>query len=389
MTSPTFIDRIPTQNELKKRGFGTSVNTNKVYERVPYAYAEALEHADFGADSLRSLLTSLNNELQWGNPETRHELIENAYLVARGIGDSVIAAASPSALNLIDSTRVFARYKTRYRDSTVEEAMGHVKTFNDGSAEYGIDIDKLGLDQIKAKLREQGYEPQPMVAVLALVHAAAHEAGHMIQRGVGYMGIGSDKGVSGINALSDAVLSSCPEARLTQNHETNVAIHNERFAEGYANLTLRAAAESLGYSKDYAEALVRAIAIDGVSPAMHEHLAATSEGESVESLYEKAGQKPEYSGALGYTKPLTLDQIVADLEFVGDKLRGYDDISGYTEPIQSNDTLVDISKAYKQVPAEFIKKPSEEIASHRKGKMGGRVMRAIGHFIRGEKKAHK
>lgn len=389
MTSPTFIDQIPTQNDLKKRGFGASVNTDKVYERVPYAYARNLEHADFGADSLRSLLTSLNNELQWGNPETRHELIENAYLVARGIGDSVVAAASTSALNLIDSTRVSARYNTKYRDTTVEKAMGHVRTFSDGSAEYGIDIDKLGLDKIKARLREQGYEPQPMVAVLALVHTAAHEAGHMIQRGVGYMGIGSDKGVSGINALSDAVLSNCPEARLTQNHETNVAIHNERFAEGYANLTLRAAAESLGYSKDYAEALVRAIAIDGVSPAMHEHIAAASEGESVKSLYEKAGQTPEYSGMLGYTKPLTLDQIVADLEFVGDELRRYDGISGYTEPIQSNDTLIDISNAYKQLPAELIERPSEEITFHRKGKMGGRVIRAIGHFIRGERKPRK
>lgn len=382
MTAPTFIDRIPTQDELKNKGFKASVNTNKIYERVPYAYVKDLEHADLGADSLRSLLRSLNNELQWGNPETRHELIENAYLVARGIGDSVVAAVSTSALNLIDSTRVSARYNTRYRGTTVEEAMGHVRTFDDGSAEYGIDIDKLGLNQIKAKLREQGYESQPMVAVLALVHTAAHEAGHMIQRGVGYTGIGLDKGVSGINVLSDVVLSNCPEACLTQNHETNIAIHNERFAEGYANIALRAAVESLGYDGDYADAVVRAIAIDEVSPAMKEHIAMATTDTTVVQSYVQAGLNPEYPGMLGYTIPLTLDQVIADLEFASNKASlSADEHLGINSTNNYSETLVEIARAYRVTPSDRIEKPSREVAAHNAVEAGRKIMLAIKHFV--------
>lgn len=389
IVEPTLIDRIPTQDELTRKGLGTPVYTHNTYEKVPYAYSIDLQDVAFGDDSLRSLLNSLNNELQWGDPNAQPKLIENAYLVARSIGDSVVASASPSALSLIDSTRTAASYNASYQDSSVEGAMGHVRTHGDGSAEYGIDIDAIGLAQIELRLREQGYEPRPMVAVLALVHTAAHEAGHMIQRGVGYTGIGSDKGVSSIDALSDTVLRNCPDARLTKNHETNVAIHNERFAEGYANATLRAAVESLGYGEDYADALVHAIALDGdVSPAMKEHLAATTEEESVKQLYEKTGQKPEYSGMLGYGKPLSLEQIVADLELVGSELiRGSD--SDDMEPIQSDETLIDITNAYRRIDSKDIKKSSEEMTSYKKERTGARLMRAIGHYIRGEKRLSK
>ncbi|MGB2787272.1 MAG: hypothetical protein WBB94_02715 [Candidatus Saccharimonadaceae bacterium] len=294
----------------------------------------------------------------------------------------MLGAASGKALELIDSTRQGTRNGTRFKDSTVEGAMGHVTTYRDGSAEYGIDINNLGIDRVRSRLADQGFEAPPMLVVLVLLHTAGHEAGHMIQRGISQTGLTRAEGVSSFDSFSDLVLRNCPDARLTLDPQENVAIHNERFAEGYANITLRAAVESLGYDGDYADAVVRAIAIDEVSPTMKEHIAKTTTETTVAQSYEQAGLSPEYLGMLGYTRPLTLDQIVADLEFannkatlIADKRLGINSTDGYDE------TLIDIARAYKVMPSDRIEKSSREVTAHKGMRVGRRIMLAISHFL--------
>lgn len=311
---------------------GTSYQT---YERVPMHYATRTESL---GELHTQLLTSLGNELNWGSPEQTDALAEHAYSVARQIGDSEIVNRSRSAGSLLEETRGSARVNTTFRGES--DSDGHV-TYRRGEdtvvKEYALGISNVFEKRpyIKRTLAERGVALQEgHVGLLMLMQVAGHEAGHMIQTGIASSLYSPD-----ISYLSHISLAYQSDQKLTEHSKTAAMIRDEQFAEGYGNLVLERAARDLGYDDATISAVLEALAIPAESLPTVGMLADVTEQMGLKEIAQSRGIEKPNVGEVGYTQPLSANQVVRDLEIMSATLRGEPLPAASVAPETLNDTI--------------------------------------------------
>jgi hypothetical protein len=338
MSAPeTIITTIPSDTELALQN---RPHRQFTLEPISQSLMHGYDPSDPNANPVLHMLTRMRGQLQWGPEESHNRLVEDAYAVARNIGDQAIAERDQVAWNLLDGTRSHARYGMKFfgktTDGNSEKSLsaGMVwRSTHDGvfDGEFGVNVGEAyrsgtTRQAVEQRLQAGGinFDPQD-VSLFIFLQITAHEAGHMIQNGVGEVipkqAVGGEQAaVPGPDRMSSHVLASKPDAMLTGNLKTDSRIYDERFAEGYGMLVVQEAAKLLGYDEKAAAALTQALSITGDSMKSRELLGQVSADKSLAEIMKEQGIDG-YFGELGYLQPLSLDEITADLHVLNDALK--------------------------------------------------------------------
>jgi hypothetical protein len=230
---------------------------------------------------------------------------------------------------------------------------------------------------------------------LAFVHTGAHEVGHALLNGTG--GTANSLGLGyGHLSATKRYLQNHPEEALTGNWETDVAAHEERFAEGYAVMVTTKVLSLLGYTAERSKSVLEELSFSSEvadrQPGMHQadfldHVDAdkplhgfvvdkkTELGEAV------AGQT--YNGSLGYELPLTKEQITDQLRDLYKSMISRDNFTDEPDDPKMWHELVksvqnpEVKKqldALKSARAETIKKHEKTAAKQKRQEFIGRIL---------------
>lgn len=307
---PELITAVPTH-------FPSAGNNRQTFERVPDLYAPAAEST---GELHGNLLQSLSSELNWANKEQVGPLAEHAYSIARQIGDTEIGDRSARALSLIDATRSEARFNTVFTGSEHGGHVTHRRGEDSTYKEYGINIQNIfdTSRAIKDSLTSKGVEFQDgHVGLLMLIQVAGHEAGHMIQSGLARVDQASD-----LSHFSHVALEAQPDQATTAHAETNANIRDEQFAEGYGNLVMARAARDLGYDDTAIAALSTLLAPSEAQATTIALLPQVTATKGLKELAQEQGIAKPNVGEAGYSKPLSTEQVIRDLEIMESRLTG-------------------------------------------------------------------
>jgi hypothetical protein len=203
-------------------------------------------------DPQRALLENLRGDLVWKEPGP--SVVEAVYAVARSIGDVELYDTDPSAGEVgwvLEGGRYFSS-PAQFAHETAEYAPDSVGFFRSGELKVlGVDLPALDRQAKRLQaLTQQGGESLVDNSdgyLLAFVHTGAHEVGHALLNGTG--GTANSLGLGyGHLSATKRYLQNHPEEALTGNWETDVAAHEERFAEGYAVMVTTKVLSLLGYT---------------------------------------------------------------------------------------------------------------------------------------------
>ena len=345
-----LITEIPSPQHLRATYQRSRRRTPAGPELLPGRYVEIAKSNPEMADAQRAVLHELKNEFLYGNPspESRAAMVEVAYRTARNMGDSVIANRSQLAFGLVDGSRSLGNRRVQFGENTQNDRSGHVRVRDDEDealhhTEFVADVTEIkpgsqGFNDIKSRLEESGQSVgDDVLSFVAFMHTVAHEGGHMLQHDVGAM----LKNPS-VHTMSEAVVKD-NQIGLGDDLQGSAAIHTERFAEGYGFLVTGEIATLMGLEASQIEAINRALSIDMVHPT---------------------NTKVE---ALGYTRPLSEEQIIADLEHV----------AGKTDYFEDYERTVDFGKSYEE--AEPLQRGTID---KKRRTLGGGVLQKLHKVIR-------
>lgn len=321
----------------------TPNNTNlDVLEHVPVHYyrTPGAEAAIEAGDVETAQLIGLRSEIQWSRGEG---VPSSLYAVARTIGDFELYSASDEISTILDSSR-FMGSPWEY-DNVIDSKEGVVKVV--GSHDAGhlkVDVESIyGIAaDLRGELMSKGIKERTVGdAELAVgLHIGAHESAHALLYGVGRLvkSIDFDRGdpnhVTDERLLATKVyLGQHPEQAISGNWNADVAIHEERFAEGYGQMVAKRALTLLGYSDNeigvFIDAIAPAAGFAQVEQGKHQidHIDAVSADRSaatiVKSIDEAAAKRThqDYEGDLGYSLPLSKEDLVAQLVDTSESIR--------------------------------------------------------------------
>lgn len=317
-----IINSIPPAEALRK--VDTLSRAPTQLEAVPKYYLNGVEDEATPEEVNAATVKALRNEINFGNldvEKSREEVVLSGYAIARNIGDVMIGRMSKEAFSMVGASRLpFLKAKEtsneRFDAFVYERAHGENFT---NTPIVSINMDALGPDsayseRFRSDTERYGVQVKPEdVRTILFMSAVAHEAGHLVQFGVGKYLEDSDDKPDGYSKMSSTFLKLHPELGLTRNHQTNVRIHNERFAEGYGSMVLREMVGYLGYNEADVDKIMKAVSLESMQSPTFEHLDELTEDVSLLDIAKQNGES-YYEGDLGYTKPLRPEQIVADLE---------------------------------------------------------------------------
>ncbi len=330
---PEIITNIPSPQELVGSYGSRRGPFND--EFLPRGYID--RDASEARKAHRRMLETLRSELHFGNPDQFTDTIRAGYGIARSIGDIRIAELSPEAFSLISSSRNNGESWGMKVSATTpsEDSLGEVGTISGGH--LGIDTPKFMIDMqevfngshssavVTENLRRVDATIAPAdISLFIFLKTVAHESGHIIQGGVGKLLYkDTPDGLTAYDVMSTELISQRPEIAQTPHAYTSARIHNERFAEGYATLVLREAAQILGYDDETITKLDRALSAGNVTSLLRQHLAEVTADKSLTDVLSEKGVSG-YEGELGYALPLSPQALVADLEYMNAHLHGHD-----------------------------------------------------------------
>jgi len=267
---------------------------------------------------LSNVLETFKQEIALGSQDP--ELIRKSYDLSRAIADGILTSGNKSGevAAVLSATRDFARpLETHYevspgtqgghRQQTRELFVNPETIFNVGKFEADVKASKVELRPGDAKL-------------LSLLTVMAHETGHALLSGVSNTRAPQDAGEKHL-AATRSYLKRNPQLGFTGNWDNDVAIHEERFAEGYAMLVVDKVVATLGYSKRDAAKIKQALSagteLRGAKGKNQlDHLKHVDADNSLHALVgePQAGILDQsYDGNLGYGKPLTANEMIDQL----------------------------------------------------------------------------
>ncbi len=243
-TPTAIIDHVPTASELQR---------DPRYADSSSIRGQLKEQWGINTEQDAMALNVLAGELTFAEPTG--DRLKSLYDVSRHVGDALIAEVPQfggGARNLLDRTRWEARPRTFAEISEYHKGSAS-GTHNEERREMTQDLH--GMRQISSDLYERmKNEGMPLAdithASLAVyLSTAAHESGHAILSGISAM----EKSVrpnDGRLLATSMFLAKHPEIGFTGDWEQDVLAHEERFAEGYAQMVLTEAMKTLGYSDE-------------------------------------------------------------------------------------------------------------------------------------------
>ncbi len=289
------------------------------------SHAQPLErfpdHPELTMDPERNyqqeLLAELKGRLNEGPLD--ESAVRFAYALSREVGDFAVYTLDKTgnSQKLLERTRYHSRPVNFVLDNSDEKIGG---SHNQYTATITINPDQIDSqeDQInKVDLKEGDGK------LIRLLHFAAHEAGHAILSGAAHLEQGERSGV--YIAATKRFMADRPDHGFTGNWHTDMSIHEERFAEGYATLVLSESLGLLGYSKRETNRIVKRYQdVSGEHGASQiDHIKDVQPRKSIGSLVLDAAPDIDtddiatYEGQLGYAKPLTTKEVVEQLGALG------------------------------------------------------------------------
>ncbi|MEO5627905.1 MAG: hypothetical protein ABIQ89_03380 [Candidatus Saccharimonadales bacterium] len=303
-------------------------------EPLPEYYSSSRAAREFGeTNPNRAMLENLRADIGW-NPNTE-AVMGSLYSASRIIGDSELYAG--------DSTGQVALLLEPSRPQAAPEAFNDAGDGVENSLEAGSynEVDHLVNMNMTKLLKhadsmvsyfDKAGEPlkNPADAHLFMIlGVASHESGHVImsglskfQRQVPGMDVDYSK-----NLATRTFLGANPDLGFTGNWDTDVQIHEERFAEGYSQMVLRKAMETLGYEPDHIERIAEYLTAGFSWKDTHEgehqldHIEKVSADSPINKVMEAVVSTDElikthqhYLGDLGYSAPLTPEDMISQFQ---------------------------------------------------------------------------
>lgn len=336
------------------------------------------------------LLENLRNDLLFA--PVGPAITDNLYRVARSIGDFDIYEADDSGevVTIFDATR----YEATPQDflASVEEMGEHTAGYhNSAESTFAVAHDYLNQESkvIAERIEANGVELKNKsdAYLVSFLHVGAHEAGHAALSGISrYYNVGAE--ITDQFAATKMYLRDHPEDGMTGSWVTDVWIHEERFAEGYAMVVVDKALKVLGYTDEEIQVIREQVAI--YSDAQR-----AEQGKSQIDIIDELGHftKPTdllgdeaYLGELGYPIPLSKSKVVEELAAIS---RVFSSVWGKNLHMASLDweeavrdkqspevrTYID---NLKQQRKEYLEKNEAESAkAAKKQHLGGQILRSM------------
>lgn len=328
MSTPNqIITQIPSPEELAQRPLlpprEMRATTLPHEAMAGYYYPKSYDKEQ--VDGEFKMLKSLRDELSFAKPG--EEMVNNAYRVARNIGDAFInehGEAGQDAWELVDHTRYSAR-PAKWGTISSEGSIGqHSRSQKTMWLNHDMLLTKShGSHQASIEAAVELKSPQDAL-LLSYLSTTAHEAGHTILSGISDMVEmkGVTKGFGGLSA-SATYLDRNPSQGFTGNLTNDTCIQEERFAEGYGRMVVSRAMEVLGYDDADVQKVMDVILlkpdveggpgenqIDYIRNASH----GASIGVQIKSSHPDANSNHHYEGDLGYAVPLTIAEVIGQLQ---------------------------------------------------------------------------
>jgi hypothetical protein len=306
-------------------------------EKVPQHYHNRLRTPGFEtAGPELTMIENFRNNLMFGTKT--EDILGDAFAIVRSIADvSLYDLATPAVGDLLDLTRIQARPKHFGFLTEADKRAGAHGEYMDHSlmSKNRLWINKDNLQATSTNRAEwMEYLGTPLnnetdAYLLSVLHVTAHEAGHGILSGVSQLLKSEKLTVENTrNAATRAILETHPENGLTGNWDSDVRIHEERFAEGYALMFTNIAMQAMGYDKatvtNFMSRLMPGGSLDEVEKGKHQldQLELVDAYTDVNAAMLKAGfSKEEVTalgqdnmGVIGYLTALTRDEIMQQLE---------------------------------------------------------------------------
>lgn len=308
-------------------------NSPYYLEQIPDLYHDAIKgHERDEQEADRIMLETLREELI--EAPITPELVINLYSVARNMGDVELFAADPEheVGGLLDASRADSRPKKFF---VLDGVHGGAHSESEGNFGINLENQQEAAGQLRNIVEKKGFEVKHPGDLFLFINLAiaAHEAGHAILGGISKTQKRMmERGAVAEDAIilaTKTYLKHNPQQAFTGNWETDVAIHEERFAEGNAQLVIEKAMRLLGYSDEEVALLESHVSeMNRLKASYHpegEHQldyldqlgAATSAKDAMVVAHGKddyVDPLQRYNGELGYYAPLTKEEMVAQLK---------------------------------------------------------------------------
>ena len=326
MSEQQIIDHVPTTQELSPR---STMSMQYTYEPVSRELLNGFDPS-VGEDQANleaTLLHNLSNELQFGDREAHGELVRKAYAVAREIGDRSLGSDDAEITELLDETRISARGGVSFAGQS--EHAGHVSYRRNesgslsremGVAVSGVYTGSPVFRSVENQLLTANVEMKPAdISLLMFMQYTGHEAGHLLQTGMNpilqskIVREGDDPMIYESNRTAAFILTVGEAEGATGNLETDAAIYDERFAEGYGMLVMSECAKRLGYDDRAIEVLKEAMSFTDDNLENVHLLEHVSDDKSLAQVFAEKQIANGNVGEAGYSKPLSASELKRDL----------------------------------------------------------------------------
>lgn len=288
----------------------------KRLEQLPSYYQPAMQATET-LDVNRQLVEQLRSEMVWGQRD--EALLKNAYSVSREIGDVELAQLDTTGqvIGLMDATRYYAR--PRHFGTEIDSLGGHNRAQKSLWASHDKHFKAVEGDHKQAIAEVITLKDPNDAELLAYMGTVAHETGHAILAGVSEMT--ESKGSRGYLGLSASAtfIRHNPQEGLTGTVESDTAIHEERFAEGYSRMVVSKIMEALGYepseiSTVMAVTLMQPSVRGGKGENQIDFIGYAKGGLAIHNqVKETATLDQKNAGLLGYGLPLSAQELVTQL----------------------------------------------------------------------------
>lgn len=289
-------------------------------EPLPFEYKQlSVVEGNFAYATAEGMTSALRDDVV--EHGVTDKIIGRAYAVSREIGDMILARSdnTRTVFSLLDDSRHDARPLTIEYDPDLKSDGEH-----SGSNRYlKVGPSVASVSRMEQEVEESGVKLRNPddYRLLKLLRVVSHESGHALLHGVSrVMARKSDGGATHQLTASATYLKDRPEAAFTGDWNADVFIREEQFAEGYAQMVLNSALDGLGYEGDDKDRLA---SLFKMRPDLHgevghnqlDHIGEAAGRNNLSTIIKEIpGHEQSYPGELGYTKPLSPDDILEQLQ---------------------------------------------------------------------------
>lgn len=307
---------------------------NKYYdvEKLPGYYKRSLLTPENGNDdtTLGRLVHSFRDELLFA--ANTSDKLGNAYKVARNIGDKLLLDRGDSKITaILDASRWDARPNAFFINDGVD-GEGYIGRHSERLKQ--MELSDAGIREstkyLENNMRSASVEilnpsDPELFTVLRVV---AHEAGHALLAGISKMIVSVSRDMPQTEVLATRLfLTSHPELAFTGDLQTDIATHEERFAEGYGQMVVDAVAAEIGYDETARKELKKIFddhtAVSKAPQGTHAYdlIADVGAGKTLVDVGKENGMEM-YRGDLGYSTALSPVEVAEQVHILSSMISG-------------------------------------------------------------------